>query len=404
MNVISPMPADSHANFFSCSDISGRSVARVTGVVFAIIHYNRIGSLGEVVESVLRQASLGDCLLLIDNGSSYEARACAEEIFACSAHRLKEILRFVFISTPRNSGSNAAYLWLFNYLLGSDFKHATHLVLLGDDDLLLPEWRKQVEKHFAVNNMVAWGFNYFNWISREIKVSGSHSGSIVCVPGELAHKQWLDSIAGNSSHHGRQEHSSAFAISLHSLRLASRNLATIVPMPYGDVGLALVMAYSDSLIYIDKCLGLIGRGTNYGMGSADRMAANHPTRGRIAGRPSHSKYLAATYLECVLLLGRENLIERATKHLIKMHLVVTYGRMLRSGLKTLRPRNCIDLSTGYKLFFEDLVLFLAVFLYRFWPWFFDRITLWMLGVTRSFSLDPISSIKCDFIKSLPFVP
>jgi hypothetical protein len=276
--------------------------------------------------------------------------------------------------------------------------------LLGDDDLLLPEWRKQVEEHFALNNWVAWGFDYFNWISREIKESCSHSGSINCVPGELAHKQWLDFIVGNSSHHGRQEHSSAFAISLHSLRLASHKLPTIVPMPYGDVGLALVIAYSDSLIYIDKCLGLIGRGTNYGMGSADRMAANHPTRGRIAGQPSHSKYLAATYLECVLLLGKEHLIERATKQLIKMHLVATYGRMLKSGFKVVRPRGCVDLSTGCKLFFEDVVLFLVVSLYRFWPWFFDRITLWMLGVTRSFSLDPTSSIKCDFIKSFPFVP
>jgi glycosyltransferase involved in cell wall biosynthesis len=385
---------------FTLFNYTEKSDDQVTGIVFSIIHYNRVASLAEVIDSVLDQAKAGDCLLLIDNGSAKEAQACAKEILANAAQKLKAKIRVTFISARKNRGGIAAYSWLLSYVLGGDFRHATHLVLLGDDDLLLPGWRIQVNEYLAFNDWVAWGFDYFNWISREIEESGSHSGRIQCISGELAHREWLGSIAGMMPSHGRQEHSSAVAVSLQSLRLANQSLATIIPMPYGDVGFALVVAYADSLVYIDKSLGLIGRGTNYGMGSAERMAANHPTRGRIAGRPSHSKYLAATYVECLLLLGREDLIEGVTKGLIWLHLVTTYGITFKSAFGAICRGSSQDLFSKFSLTFEDVKFLLALRLYSLWPWCSDRLVLRMLGFTRLFSFHSKARIKDDFIKKL----
>jgi len=377
---------------FSCHEF-GLSAKQVTGVIFAIIHYNRPNSFFKALDSVLTEVRDGDCVILIDNGSDSQIQAEVSDYFRQTTFPLLHRIRAIYATTPINEFGYAAYKWLVTYLLSDFLPKASHFLLFADDDMLVPGWRREVEEYLGHNSWVTWGFDYYHWSDERFEKACPHSGRVDVIEGMEAHLQWLNAISGQPSDtHKRQAHSSSVAMSLQSLRQASQEFPTVIPLPYCDVGFALILAFSDKLIYIDRPLGLIGRNTNYGVGNSIVMAKNHVTRRRIRGFPTLAKYLASTYCECLLMLDREDLIRPATRSLLIAHLKATckaMGVILQQDMYTW-PMLAVRAI-------EEMILLISIISYSLSPTLSERLVLWLLGITPSFSIGDMKSIKSDFI-------
>ncbi len=222
------------------------------------------------------------------------------------------------------------------------------MLLTSDDDFLLPSWRNEVNLYLKnKNDLISWGFNYFNWRDeKSVDTVARRSNTINIFPAIYSYNRWVDGNVRIKKYrcqfflypfrhakaliHGLvhknlyiynfvklvlskpnrakasgyslclQDHSSAVLLPIEAFKKAIDINKDIVTIPYGDVGFLLVCKEADQVIYIDKLLGSIGRGENYGMTpNGIVMAQNHPSRLPIPGFPSHTKFLFVTYMEVV---------------------------------------------------------------------------------------------------------
>lgn len=372
----------------------------VDGIVFAIIHYNRSICLRKSLESIRGELRPGDCLFLIDNGSSQPVQKEIIQIFKEEAVWHGSHICMFCASTPVNQGGIPAYEYLIETLLGETFPGASHFLILGDDDFLMPGWREEIQPYISRNNWISWGYNYYHWKTHVVEKICEHSGLVAATSGDEEYAIWLKRISGRFQHYAKQEHSSAVAVSLRSLRKAARILPTLVPLPYADVGLALISAYASKIVYIHKPLSMIGRGFNYGMGDSATMANNHPTRFPIRGMPSHSKYLAATYCECLLMTENYDLIISSVTRLFIRHFAINYVLALPAAIKSITfPRVAYSVASA-RMMLQDLGFLLVIMLSVVAPKYSLNVTFYLLGFTSRICSKSLSEIRRDLILAI----
>ena len=376
------------------------STNQVNGIVFAVIHYNRPSCIQKLFNSIESEARDGDCILLIDNGSSPAVQEeVAELLEDLSPNHANHVCKF-YAKTSVNRGGISGYEYLYELLLSDIFPEASHFIILGDDDFFGPGWRNQVQKYLSPNDWVAWGFHYYHWDTGLIEKIAEHSGDICIDSGYEAHSNWLRRVSREEKFFDRQEHPSAIAISLRSFRLAAQSFATLTPLPYADVGLALVMAFAEKYVYIYSPLSLIGRGCNYGMGDSVTMAVNHPTRYTIGGLPSHSKYAAATYCECLVILDRLDMVAPCTLGLLRSHLISCYGKSIPEAIDRILKSSPNLLLIKWRLIYQDIILLFVVMISGVAPKLTRRMILWSFGYTNAMSLKSLAEIRNESISML----
>jgi hypothetical protein len=330
-------------------EFQGRPLSDVTGIIFIVIHYNRVGCLRLCLESLGSQLRSGDAIWFLDNGSDVDAQAHALSLFQCSiAEKFDSECCIVSSATRVNRSGAHAYFYVFNQLASKRFPSASHFVLLGDDDFLSSEWRNCIGVHLQPDDIITFGFNYFDWTSSSVVSAFNHSHLVSRYSTLQVFHAWLSRVKSfpgierllfrvkyflnkafranicNDSSYPRQDHPSATLIPLSAVVKSSRIYATVRLRPYSDVAFILFLCQSKSVVYVDSPLVLIGRGCNYGMTKdVSLMSSNHPVRAPYVGFPSHFKYSAITYCECLAVLGHyDELLSVARVHLLRHYCTV----------------------------------------------------------------------------------
>ena len=316
---------------------------KTTGIVIVLIHYNRSDLLCASVSRYYQYLHDNDVLWIVDNGST---DAHLSKVMKFIEGKINEV-NIDFTHFEENKGGVSAYRFVCDEINRDRFPNATHMLLMSDDDFLLPAWRNEVNLYLKnKNDLIAWGFNYFNWKDKKsVDVVAHKSNTINIFPAIYSYNRWVDgnvrikkyrcqfflypfrhvkALAHGLVHKNLyvynfvklvlsklnrtskwnslrlQEHSSTVLLPIEAFKKAIETNKDIVTVPYGDVGFLLVSKEADQVIYIDKLLGSIGRGENYGMTpNGIAMAQNHPSRLPIPGFPSHTKFLCVTYMEII---------------------------------------------------------------------------------------------------------
>ncbi len=317
---------------------------KITGIVIVIIHYNRSDLLCAAVSRYYQYLHNNDVLWIVDNGST---NAHLSKVMNFIGGKINEV-NIDFTHLEENKGGITAHRFICNEINRDRFPNATHMLLMSDDDFLLPSWRNEVNLYLKnKNDLISWGFNYFNWRDeKSVEAVVHRSNSINIYPAIYRYNAWIDGnvrikkygcqfflypfrhakelVHGlfhkhlhacnfsklipskrnrvKASRHSLclQEHSSAVLLPIEAFKRAIDINKDIVTIPYGDVSFLLIYKEAGQVIYMDKLLGSIGRGENYGMTpNGIFMAQNHPSRLPIPGFPSHTKFLFVTYMEVV---------------------------------------------------------------------------------------------------------
>lgn len=129
-----------------------------TRIVFVFIHYRRVETLIKTTSSLLGFIQPCDAIWIIDNGSSAAEQKIIDHHLSDYSSSYSS-LSASYIKT--NYTGNFAGEMAFYNLANSLYPHATHFIVVGDDDYILRELYSALPHALNPSDVYTWGFDYY---------------------------------------------------------------------------------------------------------------------------------------------------------------------------------------------------------------------------------------------------